>query len=143
MRTELSKKSEYYIPKERRLELAHFCKQYPDWINETIWLVYGPQKTKADLSGVHTFNNIDDATSHTAFQLAILNSNIRAVERAAKDTDPVVGDYIFQAAIRGVSYDKLNAYSKVPCCRNEFYRLYRKFFWILDNELRHEYIKEA
>lgn len=131
MKTELSKKSDYYIPKHRRMELAHFCRQYPDWINDRIWLLYSPQKSEATLSGVHAGGS--DMTSEMASRIVRLSNNIEMVEKAAHATDPIIGDYIFQAAIRGVSYDKLNAYSKVPCCRNEFYRLYRKFFWILDN----------
>lgn len=132
MKTELSKKSDYYIPKHRRMELAHFCRQYPDWVNDRIWLLYNPQKTGSDLSGVHAGGD-SDLTSEMASRIVRLSNNIEMVEKAANATDPIIGDYIFQAAIRGVSYDKLNAYSKVPCCRNEFYRLYRKFFWILDN----------
>ena len=132
MKTELSKKSEYYIPKHRRMELAHFCRQYPDWINESIWLRFNPQQSSFDLSGVKSWKEAD-ITSETAVKLERLHRNMDLITKAAYATDPVIGDYIFQAAIRGVSYDKLNAYSKVPCCRNEFYRLYRKFFWILDN----------
>lgn len=142
MRTKISKKSEYYITKERRMELAHFCKQYPDWINERIWLIYDPQKTRPNLSGVHSGTDCD-ATSKTATQLAYLNRNIRFVEQAAKETDPIIGDFIFQAAIRGISYDKVNAYNKIPCCRNEFYRLYRKFFWLLDQKIRHDFVEIA
>lgn len=142
MRTELSKKSEYYISKERRMELAHFCKQYPTWIKERILLIYSPQKNQTDLSETHSGGN-SDPTSHTAFEIAYLTYRIDMVEKAARETDPIIGDYIFQAAIRGLSYNNLNAYSKVPCCRNEFYKLYRKFFWILDRKLRHTFAKEA
>ena len=59
MKTELSKKSEYYIPKHRRMELAHFCRQYPDWISERISLLYMPQKSEPDLSCVHSGNKSD------------------------------------------------------------------------------------
>lgn len=31
LRTTLSKKNPYYISKHRRLELVHFCLQYPEW----------------------------------------------------------------------------------------------------------------
>ena len=131
MKTELSKKSKYYIPKHRRLELAHFCRQYPDWVNEHIWLRFNPQNTNFDMSGVHSGGEAD-VTAETAMELAYLSRNMDVVSKAARATDPIVGDYIFQAAIRGLSYDELNAFQKVPCCRNEFYELYRKFFWILD-----------
>lgn len=31
MRSELSEKNPYYLPKHRFLELKHFCMQYPEW----------------------------------------------------------------------------------------------------------------
>ncbi len=31
IRSEISKKKMYWLPKHRQLELVHFCLQYPDW----------------------------------------------------------------------------------------------------------------
>ena len=31
VRSEISKKNPYWIPKHRYFELKHFCLQYPDW----------------------------------------------------------------------------------------------------------------
>lgn len=142
MKTELSKKSKYYIPKERRLELAHFCMQYPDWVNKHIWLRFNPVSSSVNETGVHQANDAD-STCDTASELAYLSYCMDTLSKTAHDTDPVIGDYIFQAAIRGVSYDSLNAYTQVPCCRNEFYELYRKFFWLLDQRLRYDLTQEA
>ena len=142
MKTELSKKSKYYIPKERRLELAHFCMQYPDWVNKRVHSLFKVGYSYADQSGVHQAE-AKDATFEAASNVIYLSFCMDVVEKTARETDPVIGDYIFQAAIRGVSYDKLSAYTQIPCCRNEFYELYRKFFWLLDQRLRYDLTQEA
>ena len=54
------------------------------------------------------------------------------VEQAARDTDPVIGDYIFIGVTRGLSYEKIRAKYDIPCCKGTYYDLFRKFFWLLD-----------
>lgn len=34
IRADLSKDNQYYISKERRLELSHFCRQYDEWLKK-------------------------------------------------------------------------------------------------------------
>lgn len=137
MKTKLSKKSKYYISKERRMELIHFCMQYPDWVNERSWLTFNPNRTYVDLSEVHGGRLVTDYTPDTVEAITYLSFCINLVDEAADETDPVLGSYIRYAAIHGLAYDQLNALDAIPCCRNVFYEYYRKFYWILDQKLRH------
>lgn len=34
----------------------------------------------------------------------------------------------------GVSYDFLKSRLDIPCCKETYYDLYRRFFWLLDRE---------
>lgn len=54
------------------------------------------------------------------------------IEHTAEETDPIIGRYIFIGVTEGVSYEILNRRESIPCCKNEYYNLYRKFFWLLD-----------
>ncbi len=53
------------------------------------------------------------------------------VEQAAAETDLVIGPAIFKAVTNGMSYDILKARIDIPCCKDTYYDLYRKFFWVL------------
>ena len=35
------------------------------------------------------------------------------------------------AVTEGISYDHLKARLNIPCCKDVYYELYRRFFWIL------------
>ena len=56
------------------------------------------------------------------------------VKLVAEETDAVLGTYILQAVTNGISYDCLKARLDIPCCKDVYYDLYRRFFWLLNKE---------
>ena len=54
------------------------------------------------------------------------------VERAAYEADATLANYILKAVTKGYSYEYLKSKLEIPCCREVYYQLYRKFFWILN-----------
>ena len=105
-RPELSKKSTYWIEKHRYYELKHFCLQYDIW----------KEKLKEAEADVEYYKN-----------------RLAMVDNAAYQTDEVLGQYVLKAVTEEISYDCLNAKYRIPCCKDVYYDLYRKFFWILDD----------
>ena len=131
IRAELSKKNKWWIPKHRYYELKHFCMQYPDWKKERSALsLYG--KTNHVLTADSTYGRPTETLTE---RMTYFSSRIDMVDRAAELTDECIGNYILEAAIRGISYDVLYMRRPIPCCREIYYELYRKFFYIL-SELR-------
>lgn len=134
MRNSISKKNPYYIPKERYLELKHFCLQYPYWQQRRCDLAFDPYSSKMEETGVKAKH----------FDMMTWSSYIRytehmvLVEATARETDPAIGTYILESVVTGKSYESVNALHAIPCCRNIFYALRRKFFWILDKKLGDE-----
>lgn len=63
---------------------------------------------------------------------AYFSNRMRMIEKCADVTDHVIGKYILKGVTEGLSYDTLNAIEQMPCCRDTYYILYRKFFWLLD-----------
>jgi len=128
IRSELSKKNPYWIEKHRYYELKHFCLQYPRW-----------KKMRAALSmiGQHPTdtmifsNEFKDPTSRYAQKRVYYSERMEMVERAAEETDHEIGAYILEGVTKGISYDILKTNTGVPCCRETYYKLYRRFFWIL------------
>ena len=127
IRPEVTKKSEYYISKERYYELKHFCLQYNEWKLYCNSLSSCVQSRLGYIKGSTPL----DPVSTVAQQRERYTNYITMVDQAAKDTDPVLGKYIFEGVIYGLPYEKLNARIRVPCCKGSYYILYRRFFWIL------------
>lgn len=104
--------------------------------------------------GVNTFSYILDCMSHYALQSVFvhtgslghgskldaaiasrrieLSKKIDILEQAALQTDSVIGEYILKGVISGLSYDSMKARIEIPCCKDMYYHLYRRFFWLLD-----------
>lgn len=54
------------------------------------------------------------------------------IEQVAEETDYVLANYILRAVTEGISYELLNARCGIPCSKDYYYELYRRFFWLLN-----------
>ena len=133
LRSELSEKNPYWIEKHRYYELKHFCLQYSIWKKAYAALDGSNVKTMSLAMRVVT-NNIDDPTSRYAIARAYYSDRINMIERIAKLTSSDLSEYLLQGITEGWSYDILKARLNIPCCKDIYYDLYRRFFWLLDKE---------
>lgn len=122
MRSEPSKNNQFYISKHRYYELKHFCLQYPEWKE-----LYFYAKTQ-------TLHELDDPTGYYASIMADCQKCMDLVEWAAKNTDTVLGGFVFKHVTTGRSYEALLTFDKIPCGRDLFYSYLRKFYWLLSKE---------
>lgn len=133
IRPELSQKNPYWLEKHRYYELKHFCLQYPIW-----------RKAYSSLDGLATHpsdplmfiaaNTLSDPTASCAIAKMFYSERLDMVKEVAKETDPILADYILKAVTEGWSYDILKARLEIPCCKDVYYDLYRRFFWLLSKE---------
>ena len=79
-------------------------------------------------------HGVTDSTAKYAIAKAYYSDRIEMLERVATMTSPELGDYILKGVTEGISYDILKARLNVPCCKDTYYELYRRFFWLLDIE---------
>lgn len=128
IRPEISKKSKYYISKHRYYELKHFVQQYPDWVKELREI---DSLTKRPVDHIIS-NDISDPVLKAVEKRVELSRRIKLITDASNQTDKIIGIYILTAVINNESYERINARSPIPCCREVYYELYRKFFWLLD-----------
>lgn len=123
LRMALSKKNPYYISKHRRLELVHFCLQYPEW--------------KSYLSSIKIPKETDEfanPTSDTAIKRLIFSRNIDLVERCVKIAGGEIWQYLLKSVAYGDSYVRLATKEGIPCSKDYFYDRYHKFWFILSQE---------
>lgn len=129
IRSEVSKKNIYWIERHRYYELKHFCLQYPLW-----------KKAYSEIDGLcrqhsDTIKTTSPETSPTeklAEDMLYYSERMDMVERAAYEADATLANYILKAVTKGYSYEYLKSKLEIPCCREVYYQLYRKFFWILN-----------
>jgi hypothetical protein len=129
MKNEISKKNEDYIDKERYYELKHFCLQYPMW-----------KKTVASLDSLIRQSDIlhdkfrhGDPVEKCAETRELYLKRIELVDRSAKLTDGTMSVYLIKGVTEGLTYDILRVRTNIPCCRETYYKLYRRFFKILSD----------
>lgn len=128
IRSELSKKNEYWIEKHRYYELKHFCMQYPIWKK---LIDYIDSMGHVSDSEIKT-KNISDPVLRCVEQRDWYISNCKMIERTANETDSVVAPYLLKGITEGLSYDTLNMQEVLPFSKSRYYEMYRKFFWLLD-----------
>ena len=130
IRPELSVKNKYYIHKHRHYELKHFCLQYPSW-----------KKAYAELEDVSIgssaierlpmANMHSDPTTRQAIKRSYYSKRIKMVERAAREADDLLWEYILKAVTEQLSYNHLKTKLSMPCSKDTYYDRYRRFFWLL------------
>ncbi len=129
-RPEVSKKNKYWITRHRFYELKHFCLQYPQWKHHleiiSNWPNCVPSRNK--LEG----DRQSRPTEQIVMKRTYLTNRIKMLEDVAQATDKLIGPYILKGVTEGRSYDQLSAYKQVPCSKDTYYDLYRRFFWLLD-----------
>ena len=128
IRAELSKKNEYWIDRHRYYELKHFVMQYPLWKMKSEALDGMRSSSVIALCEPH---NEESKVEEDAIRKIFYENRMSMVQKVAKDTDPIVGKMILDGILNGLSYDKLSVRKIMPCSRDAYYKLYRKFFWLL------------
>lgn len=133
IRADISASNPYHIDKHRYYELKHFCLQYPMWkqrLESLSYLASKPVIAPLPDGGTYT-----DRTAELVELRDLYLTRTEIIELAASCTDKLLGDYILEAVTNGLSYEKLNARRQIPCNKDTYYKLYRKFFFVL-NDIR-------
>lgn len=133
IRAEISEKNPYWIEKHRYYELKHFCLQYPIW-KKAYTAIEGYHRETTDIAMKTVTNTLGDPTANAAMAKLYYSERMDMLNRVAEETDNVLGDYVKTGITEGWSYDILKARLNIPCCKDIYYDLYRRFFWLLDKE---------
>lgn len=130
IRPELSMKNKYRIDKHRHYELKHFCLQYPSWKRAYAELEDVSIGSSA-VERLPMMNMHSDPTANQAVKRNYYSRRIKMVERAAREADSILWEYILKAVTEELSYAHLKSKFDIPCGKDMYYDRYRRFFWIL------------
>ena len=129
IRPEVSKKNKYYISKHRYYELKHYCMQYQSWKDSLDMINHYPKQA---LSKVIFQSDNADPVFRLAEARSFYEDRLKGLEDIANKIDPVIGPCVLEGVISGLSYEVLRTRIDIPCCKDVYYEIYRKFFWVLD-----------
>lgn len=129
MKNEISEKNPYYIPKERYLELKHFCLQYKSWAKQL-------NEMNVALTGYDYRMPRGSAKTDPVLDLVVrrkvLTELIDMVTSAAKKAGGDYWRYILITVTEGRGYISLTMNDGLQLPRDTYYILIRKFYWLLD-----------
>ena len=131
MKPELSKKNPYWIEKHRFYELKHFCLQFPIW-KKAYDSMDGLLERPRDLAIYGKTNSIANPTERVALMKTFYSERMDLIIKTTEDTDQTMAPYLLRGVTEGLSYDTMNVQNGIPCCRDVYYELYRRFFWLLN-----------
>lgn len=130
VRPEVSKKNPYYLERERYYELKHFCRQYPIW-KKAYNALDGLSKRPDDLELFRKTGERSDPTTRCVEAREYYAERMEMIERCAQDASPLLSKYIMNYATKGDGYSVLKIRDNIPCGKDTFYDIVRKFFWLL------------
>lgn len=133
IRPEVSLKNPYWIEKHRYYELKHFCLQYPIW-KKAYHSLDGLSARPYDIEIFTDKHHISNPTEKIALAKNYYRERIDMVKKATDETNKELSKYILIGVTEGISYDILKIKFNIPCCKDTYYKMYRKFFWILNKE---------
>lgn len=127
-RAKLSLKNPNWISPHRYYELKHFCLQYPEWKRE-----YGQLSLlrSASYSKTNSEQRLESPTEELAIKCIFLKRKMELIENAAEEACDDLASHILQNVTTGSGYNET-----IPCCKNTYYKYYRRFFALLDKKKR-------
>ena len=138
IRPEVSKKNRYWISKHRHYELKHFCLQYPTW-KKALLNTYNLTSSSI-VEKTPSKNLPSDPVGNLVVMRVYYENRVKMIERIAEESDKYLASYIIKAVTEGLSYTTLRYKMGIPCSRDTYYDRYRKFFWLLSKNKRHNFL---
>ncbi|NLD50522.1 MAG: hypothetical protein GX660_25555 [Clostridiaceae bacterium] len=133
IRPNISEKNEYWIEKHRYYELKHFCRQYPIWKKAYSSLVDSNISSSVFSNTKIKNNEHSDPTAKCAEAKMFFYERIKMIEKTAVVTNEILSSYLLEGVTKGKSYEYLKMKMNIPCCKDTYYKLYRRFFFLLNS----------
>lgn len=118
----------YNISGNRYRELKYFCRQYREKQSRLRSMTeIGSPAFDGNGGGS---GRTSDRTADTAIKRAELQRDLELIEQTAVEADAEIYQYIISNVVDNISWEYLG----VPYSRRQFYRIRKKFFWLLSEK---------
>ena len=133
-RAELSRKNPYWIPRHRYYELKHFCLQFRDYQHRCLELDGMSNCHPAVREIQNGVQSAGEFTVSQAIERARFAKYIDIIESAAEEAAPGLSKWLLIGVTQNAHYDILKLRFGIPCRKDMYYNVYRRFFYILDKK---------
>ena len=130
-----TKKSKYWIPRQRYLTVIHYCLQYSEWQEEYADLASG-SVSGINYNGMPHGSGSGNPTEVKAIRMAELSKKIATVEETAKEAGGEISEWILKGVtIENATFNYLKMVTGIPCERDMYYERRRKFYWLISQKI--------
>lgn len=133
IRNSISESNPYYISKHEYLMAKHFALQYNDWKKQRYEIenrvAYGFKINSATNGALPcpVEKAMEDVEKYI-FRMDL-------IEQMAKISGEELWEFVLLGVTTEYGYEYLHLVKGIPCCKDVYYKMYRKFFWLLNREL--------
>lgn len=132
LRTSVADTNPWCIFKHRYLELRHFCLQYQGWKRERLTI---ESRVAGGLRmDTRRFGERISPVEMRQEEAAEYEIKMSLVEKAAREAGEDLWPWLLKGVTNECNYEYLRLREGMPCCKGVYYRMYRKFFWVLSRE---------
>lgn len=133
IRNKISESNPYYLSKHEYLTVRHFALQYPDWKKQKTE-VESRIRYGFDLTPIQNgrINKPVESAQEAAEKYSV---RMNVVEQSAKIAGGDIWEYLLIGVTTECNYDYLRLMKHIPCCKDTYYKMYRKFYWLLNCQL--------
>lgn len=124
---------EDFLPRNAFLSAKFFALRYPDWKEELAALRYSGTKA-IRYTGMPHGTDVGNPVEAIGIKIDALRRKMGMVEQAAIDTSPDLCQWILKGATEDYTADELQGLG-MPASNSTYYRLRRRFYSILSNEI--------
>ena len=128
-------KGKYQIDKHVFYSVLHYAYNYNEWAKQLSGLTDTSKAiTYSDMP--KGFNPEADPTADLVARREKILDKMRPVEEAAREADADMWRYIMLGVTNeDVTYNSLRVLKGIPCGKNAYYEMRRRFYWILAHKL--------
>lgn len=136
IRPKLKNNREYDLTVHEFYMAYHYALQYNEWKSKVndIASIDTPDPENADMPKAH---NISDTTFSKAVRISEYRDKMRMIEELVREVAPDIYTWLFKAVTTdNCSYENLRVYMDLPCGKNYYYAMRRKFYFLLYQKIK-------
>ena len=125
----------YVISKSEFLSAKYYALRYKEWVSEMELVTDTVRAITYDGDMVQG-SGTGNPTEQLAIRRAELTHKIRNIEDSAREADEELCKYILIAVTEeDMTFDKLRRMTGIPCGKDLYYHLRRKYYYILAKKI--------
>ena len=125
----------YTLSKSEYLSAKYYALRYKEWKTE-MDLATDTNRAITYDGDIVQGSGTGNPTEQLAIRRAELEHKIRNIVDTAKEADPTMSKYILlYVTEEDMTFEKLKRISGIPCEKNLFYRIRRKYYYLLAKKI--------